>query len=223
VLQLPTVLVLGGLALLFAAIAWYLRGRAQLRADLRAGYFAAVAPEFSNLRQAVADTGFPRLSGVWQGDTFDLQAVPDTLTFRKLPALWLLVTLPAPQPVRGTLDMLLRPMGTEPFTHFMQLPTQIATPPGFPPEAVLRCDDPTALPPAELVARHVAGLDKTRLKELVISPKGLRLVWLMEEADRTRYLIFRDAEMGANALPPAQLRPLLTALQSLRDDLSETA
>jgi len=223
VLQLPTVLVLGGLALLFAAIAWYLRGRAQLRADLRAGYFAAVAPEFSNLRQAVADTGFPRLSGVWQGDTFDLQAVPDTLTFRKLPALWLLVTLPAPQPVRGTLDMLLRPMGTEPFTHFMQLPTQIATPPGFPPEAVLRCDDPTALPPADLVARHVAGLDKTRLKELVISPKGLRIVWLMEEADRTRYLIFRDAEMGANALPPAQLRPLLTALQSLRDDLSETA
>lgn len=222
-MQLPTILVLIGLAGLFAAIAWHLRGRAQARVAVRAGYFAAVAPEFSNLRQAVADTGFPRLSGVWQGDTFDLQAVPDTLTFRKLPALWLLVTLPAPLPLRGTLDMLLRPMGTEPFTHFMQLATQIATPPGLPPEAVLRCDDPTALPPADLVARHVAGLDKTRLKELVISPKGVRIVWLMEEADRTRYLIFRDAEMGATALPPAQLRPLLTALQALRDDLLESA
>jgi hypothetical protein len=215
--------VLIGLAGLFAAIAWHLRGRAQTRAAVRAGYFDAVAPEFSKLRQAVAETGFPRLSGVWQGDTFDLQAVPDTLTFRKLPALWLLVTLPAPLPLRGTLDMLLRPMGTEPFTHFMQLPTQIATPSGLPPEAVLRCDDPTALPAADLVARHVAGLDKTRLKELVISPKGLRIVWLMEEADRTRYLIFRDAEMGTTALPPAQLRPLLAALQALREDLLETA
>lgn len=222
-MQLPTILVLIGLTGLFAAITWHLRGRAQTRAAVRAGYFHAVAPEFSKLRQVVADTGFPRASGMWQGDTFDLQAVPDTLTFRKLPALWLLVTLPAPLPVRGTLDMLLRPMGTEPFTHFMQLPTQIATPASLPPEAVLRCDDPTALPDADLVARHVAGLDKTRLKELVISPKGLRIVWLMEEADRTRYLIFRDAEMGATALPPAQLRPLLTALQALRDDLLETA
>ena len=74
--------------------------------------------------------------------------VPDTLTFRKLPALWLLVTLPEPLPLRATLDMLMRPMGTEPFTNHSKLPQQIATPAGFPPDCVIRTDDPQGCPPA---------------------------------------------------------------------------
>ncbi|OZA06145.1 MAG: hypothetical protein B7Y02_15035 [Rhodobacterales bacterium 17-64-5] len=70
-----------------------------------------------------------------------------------------------------------------------------------------------------MVLAHLARLDPDLLKELVISPKGLRLVWLAEEADRTRYLAFRDSEMGKAPLPPARLEPLLNALLALRDDL----
>lgn len=58
------------------------------------------------------------------------------------------------------------------------------------------------------------------MKELVISPKGLRLVLLGDEADRGRYLIFRDGEVGQTPLPPARLLPLLDALRALRDDLT---
>jgi hypothetical protein len=54
------------------------------------------------------------------------------------------------------------------------------------------------------------------LKEAVLSPKGLRLTWLCEEAHRGRYLIFRDAEMGLAPLAPETLQPLLDALLSLR-------
>ena len=70
------------------------------------------------------------------------------------------------------------------------------------------------------MARHVAGLNPDRLKEVVISPKGLRIVWLIEEADRTRYLLFRDAEMGATALHRATLLPLIGALRDLQADLT---
>jgi len=66
----------------------------------------------------------------------------------------------------------------------------------------------------------VAGLNPDRLKELVISPKGLRIVWLIEEADRTRYLLFRDAEMGATPLLRATLLPLIGALRDLQADLT---
>ena len=45
------------------------------------------------------------------------------------------------------------------------------------------------------------------VKELVISPKGLRLVILAEEADRGRYLLFRDAEMGRMPLDPTGFCP----------------
>jgi hypothetical protein len=75
------------------------------------------------------------------------------------------------------------------------------------------------MPDAVLVGQHIAQLDQTRLKEVVVSPKGCRIVWLVQEADRARYLLFRDAELGTGALAPDTLLPLLTALTALRDDL----
>ena len=58
-----------------------------------------------------------------------------------------------------------------------------------------------------------------RVKELLISPKGLRLVILAEEVDRGRYLIFRDSEMAMMPLAPARIAPLFQVLQALRQDL----
>lgn len=202
-------------------IAVRLRGQSAKRLAVRGQYLAAVAPLFDATIVAAAATGFPRLSGRYQDALFDVQVVPDTLTYRKLPALWLLVTLVEPMPVRATLDVMLRPRGVEPFSHFRDLAVQIATPAGFPEDCAIRSDAPEAAAPADLVQRHLARLDADLLKELVISPKGLRLVWLAEEADRTRYLAFRDAEMGKTPLPPARLQPLLDALLALRADLKE--
>jgi len=44
-------------------------------------------------------------------------------------------------------------------------------------------------------------------------------VWLAEEANRGRYLLFRDSEMGLSPFPAAQVRPLLDYLIELREDL----
>ena len=149
--------VFSGLALLLVAVTWAIYLRSKARRVARARYFSEVAALFEAPLNAVAATGFPRLSGKINGALFDLQVVPDTLTFRKLPALWLLVTLPEPLPLRATLDMLMRPMGTEPFTNHSKLPQQIATPAGFPPDCVIRTDDPQALPDAALVALTKLG------------------------------------------------------------------
>lgn len=210
-----------GLLALAGLLGLGLRAQGLQRAVQRGSYFDTVTPLFSNLIAATAPTGFPRFSGHFENTVFDLQVVPDTLTYRKLPALWLLVTLPEPMPVKATLDIMLRPMGVEPFSHFRELAQQITTPANFPADCALRCDDPSAIPPADLVAAHLARLDENKLKELVISPKGLRIVWLVEEANRSRYLAFRDAEMGKTPLQPALLEPLLHALIALRDDLKD--
>ena len=212
-----------GAAALAVGVAWlalwmHLRAQAKRRVSTRAGYLDQVAPLFSDTRTEISPSGFPRLSGCHGGELFDLQVVPDTLTYRKLPALWLLVTLPVALPVRGTLDLILRPSGTEVFSRFRNLPIQVAAPPGFPTDCAIRTDDPDTMPDAGPVARQIAQLDQSRLKEIVVSPKGCRIVWLAQEADRGRYLLFRDAELGASPLPPATLLPLLTALCALRDD-----
>ena len=189
------------------------------RAASRAGYFDAVKPLFENGETRLQPTGFPRMTGRRKGLAFDLQAVPDTLTFRKLPALWVLVTLPEPLPLDATLDLMARPSGNEPFTRFSDLPQSLPTPSDLPKDIAIRSDDATRIPPHDLLARHADLFTDPRVKELVLSPKGLRIVILAEEADRSRYLIFREAEMGRTPLPPARLEPLLDRLAALRQDV----
>lgn len=181
----------------------------------RAGYLDACLPLFDGPVRGVADSGFARVSGKYRGQMFDLQVVPDSLNLRKLPCLWLLVSLVEPLPLAGRFDVMLRATGTESFSKFGELPDQIAVPDGFPEGCSIRTDTPGALPGAAIIGRYMAGLDAGRLKEVVVAGAGVRVVWLAEEADRGRYLLFRDAEMGAVALEPGVLQPLMDGLCGL--------
>lgn len=217
---MPEAIALGlGAAALTAAVAVRVRRAQRSRAAARAAYFDSCLPLLEEAEGRLEPTGFPRVTGTWRGRPLDLRALPDTLTFRKLPALWLMVTLPTPMPVGATLDILRRPTGGEVFSAFHRLPVAIATPPDLPADAGLRTDDPTGLPPGQILAGQLTVLSDDRAKELVISPRGLRLVWLAEEADRSRYLLFRDAEMGQAPLDPGVVAPLLDWLATIAETL----
>lgn len=211
------------LGLVFGALAFWLGWRlvheTRARATARAAYFDAVKPLFDAGETRVQPTGFPRMTARKGGLTFDLQALPDMLTFRKLPALWVIVTLPEPLPIEATLDLMTRPSGNEPFTRFTTLPQSLPGLPGLPKEVAIRSDDARRCPPESLILRHADIFDDPMVKELVISPKGLRIVMLAEEADRGRFLIFREAEMGRQPLDSARLAPLLDRLHTLREDV----
>lgn len=199
------------------------RQESRQRAARRAGLLDEVQALFtSGLKKLNAD-GFPRISGQYQGLTFDIQAVPDTLNFRKLPTLWLLVSLPEPMPVRATFDLMMRPRGVEMFSKHAGLPVQLEPDPAFPHDCTIRTDDPHRLPPHDLLVRHCQVLDDAHAKELIISPRGLRIVWLAEEANRGRYLLFRDSEMGFTPFPADLMKPLLDRLIAIRTDLLATA
>ncbi len=211
------------LGLALAALGAWLTVRlireSRLRAETRASFFNAVKTLFDEGETRIQPTGFPRMTGRRDGLAFDLQAVPDTLTFRKLPALWVLVTLPEPLPLEATLDLMARPSGHEPFTKFAELPQSLPTPLDLPKEVAIRSDDATRIPPPDLLSRHTDLFTDPRVKELILSPKGLRIVILAEEADRGRYLIFREAEMGRTPLSLARLEPLLDRLAAIRKDV----
>lgn len=207
------------LAALGAWLAFRLIRESRARTGARASYFDAVKTLFDGGETRIQPTGFPRMTGRRDGLAFDLQAIPDTLTFRKLPALWVLVTVPEPLPLHATLDLMARPSGNEPFTKFATLPQSLPTPPDLPKDIAIRTDDALRIPPADLIAAHADLFQDPRVKELVLSPKGLRIVILAEEADRGHYLIFREAEMGRTPLSPSRLEPLLDRLAALRQDV----
>lgn len=193
--------------------------QSRVRTSARARYFDAVQPLFSGGQTRLQPTGFPRMTGHREGVSFDIQVIPDTLTFRKVPALWVMVTLAEKLPLGATVDIMARPSGQEPFSHFTTLRQSLPTPPGLPAELAVRTDDATRIPPASLIARHASLFDDPNVKELVMSPKGLRIVILAEEADKGRYLIFREAEMGMAPLDNARISPVLDRLARLRADI----
>ena len=189
------------------------------RAASRAAFLDEVQTLFTGGLKKLNPDGFPRISGTYRDLTFDIQIVPDTLNFRKLPSLWLLVSLPEPMPVKATFDLMMRPRGVELFSKFKELPVQMATDPAFPHDCAIRTDAPDLLPPRQLLLKHTAILQDPLAKELLISPRGLRIVWLAEEANRSSYLLFRDSEMGRLPYPTALAKPLLDYLIALREDL----
>ena len=136
------------LAALFGAtalwLAWATVQAHKARTAARAGYFRAVEPLFDSVTTRIQPTGFARMTAQVDGTAFDLQAIPDSLTFRKLPALWVMLTLPAPMPARATLDIMARPAGNEPFSHFANLPQSLPCPPTLPNGTALRSDDASA-------------------------------------------------------------------------------
>jgi hypothetical protein len=213
---LLSLLALGAL-LLWQALR--LRNGARARAQQRAAFLDTCRPLFADIQVRIEPDGFPRLAGTHGESRFDLRVVPDTLTTRKLPALWLLVTMAEPQALSATWHLMLRPRGTETFSSFDRLPRALPPRPDLPLDSALRTDAPSGARPPLSLAPVVAALGEDLLKEVIVSPKGLRLTVLLDEAHRGRYLLFRDAEMGREPLSPDRLRLLLDTLLALRDDL----
>ena len=213
--KMITLLIALGLGLWLAQTLVQILRAARGRAASRANYFAAASNLLVDIQRQIQPTGFARIAGRYDGLSFDLQALPDTLTFRKLPALWVMVTVTEPQTSSGEAHIMARANGQESFSTHAQMPVSVHLPPGFPPDCTLRCTDPAALPAPEVLAMIAPLFSDPKVKEAVLSPKGIRLVVLAEEGDRANYLIFRDAELGRTPFAPQRLHHLLSTLADL--------
>jgi hypothetical protein len=207
------------LALHLAWLARASRGRAS----------AAAATEQANLRTVIADAedvsdgtaGVITWAGSWRGRRVQVRTIVDTLATRKLPARWLSVSVTERVAVPGTLDMMMRPGSPTTFSNFDLLDHTFPRNAAFPTEAVLRTDRKGVRFPQEVIADHLEIFAEGPAKELLITPKGVRIVWLMAEAERARYGVFRQAEFGAASLDPVLVERLLTAASKLRDAINE--
>lgn len=159
------------------------------------------------------------LTGRQNGLPVQLTTVVDTLNVRKLPSLWLMVTIAEPLPLQATFDLMMRPSGPSTFSNFDALPFTIARREDFPEHAVVRTDDETQVLPAHVVTPHLQLFFGPGAKELLISPKGLRMVVQLAEGDRARYGVFRQAEFGNVSVEVPLLRDILDCLMALRADI----
>jgi hypothetical protein len=214
----PFNIILGLLAAIVAAgmILRHVRGRQRADDMAAEAVFVEIVPLLADAKRMPGESvGSQKLTGTYRGEVFQFTTVVDTLAVRKLPSLWLLVTLPKPQPRPSTIDLMMRPAGPATFSHFDFLPVGLATPQGFPEHAVIRSDIAGSTVPVDAMTGALSLFHGGPGKELLISPKGLRMVVQLGQADRLRYGVFREARFETAIVDAALASTIMNTLLDL--------
>lgn len=189
----------------------------QVRGEMFADCLAAI--EHPVTKQD--DVNFPILTGEYKGYSVRLEPVFDQMTFRKLPSLWMSVTIYRPIPVDGTLDYLVRPQNTEFYSPWSRLPYDLNIPHGWPAHAVLRSDVEAPVP-LELISPFIGIFqDDPKVKELLITKSGVRFVYQIDESQRSHYLVLRQPLFESLRVDRDKLLVVLDSAINLADALVE--
>jgi hypothetical protein len=193
-----------------------IREHRNLRASRR-GLLASCAHVLDTAKIEHGGDDFPRLSGRWRGHRVDVRLIPDTLTIRRLPQLWLSVTWLAPMPRRGAFAALVRHSGYEFYGLTAGFEHRLEPPAGLPNEIVIRGQDAAS---QRLLDRMAPPLRTVfadpQVKEVAVTANGLRIVRQAGEGRRGEHLLLRQAVFDDARVPAADLERALQQLEELR-------
>lgn len=174
----------------------------------------------TDARIAHGSDGFPQLDGVYKGHRIRAELIPDTMTIRRLPQLWLSVTLLARLPVEASFAVLVRPSGADFYSLTESLSHGLASPAGFPWEVLIRGSDPRASALFEQLSAPLAALlSDPRVKEIAVTAKGLRIVRQAGEGRRGEHLLLRQAMFDNADVSAADASALLSGLERLHEEI----
>jgi hypothetical protein len=216
-------------AAVLAAVAFGATLRAKARREhravleRRAGLLASAVDIFPGSELTIGRDGFPTVSALLpDGRDIGIEIVADTLVTRRLPQLWLKLTVSEPARCRAfSIGALARPTGAEFYSAVHELPEWMAPPP--------RCDVPLLVR-----GRSVAAADAVRagavltslfadreLKEAVATPRGVRIVRRIAEGDRGAHLLLRQIRFPVDVVAADLIRSALSDAETLTQALSD--
>ncbi len=212
------------LAIAFAAVlAWmYVRNRNRVRDD-RARIFDDCVTLFSDIEITQDHINFPVLTGRYGDLDVKLEPLVDHIAVRKIPSLWLMVTVKTPIPHKGSLDYLVRPQNIEFYSPASQLMTAVDIPPTWPQHAVLRTNSVRQMPPLDIVGAHIGMFDEPKMKELLITPRGVRVVYQLDQAARSYYMVLRQLRFENFIIDPQLAEHLLGLAIGVAEDLQNVS
>lgn len=170
-------------------------------------------------RHALSHEGdsFPRLSGRIGDRNVDVRLICDTMTMRRLPQLWLQVTVLARMPTNAGFAVLVRPSNYEFYSLTGEFEHVIEPPAGFPSEVIIRGETPRAGALLAKLSGPIADiLQDPRVKEIAVTRQGLRIIRQADEGRRGEHLLLRQAVFDNGAVPPEALQSVLRKIESLR-------
>lgn len=207
-----------------AGLGWLLNRERSALWRRRRALLADCRPLFERAEQADGVGGFPRLAGEIAGRRVVVELLPDTLTLRRLPQLWLCLTVMTPLPGGAAFGVLARPSGGEFYARTPDLPVRLEPPAGLLPEDVMvrgRRRGAAFLAQAE---RAIADLmADARVKEVLVMPAGLRVIFQAAEGNRGQHLLLRQCDFGDKRFDPALFMRLYDGLEEIARTLLPAA
>lgn len=166
------------------------------------------------------DMAFPVLTGSYREHSVQIEPIVDQVVFRQVPSLWLVVSVRQDLPVGGTFDLLARRANVEFWSQAGALPLRVPLPQDWPIHTSLKSDRQASELPMGVLDPHVRALfSDPRSKELVVMPRGVRIVYQVQAADRSEYLVLRRATFRSAQVSVALLESLLERATAVCADL----
>ncbi len=168
------------------------RHATRYNAEARGQLFDTCGTLLQKAQKSQDQAGLPVLQGDYAGYKVGLSVVVDTLGWRKVPPMWLLIKVEANTPSTGTLDYIVRPTNNEFYSPSWQWDGVLTIPSAWPQHAILKYQQQAA--DLTLLEAHVPALfADANMKELLLTPQMVRLTYLVKQAERGEYLIMRNA------------------------------
>lgn len=157
-------------------------------------------------RWSAGDDGFPRIEGRAGGRFAKATLIPDTMVIRRLPQLWLSVTLLVTRAGSPSLSLIARHTGNEFYAGAPDLPMRIDPPQGLPLDVYIRGDGHGAQMLCNGLTTELVDLfADPRVKEITLTPKGVRIVRQAAEGQRGEHLLLRQVVFGGVKVERAML------------------
>jgi len=163
----------------------------------------------------------PILHGRYEGYEVALSVVEDTVAWRKLPPLWLLIKVVANTPSKGSLDFIVRPANNEFYSPSWQWDGNLSIPSNWPQHSILKYQH-HAINLALLDPFVPALFTDEKMKELLVMPSMLRLTYMVQQAERGEYLIMRNAVFAQSPIKREVLELLLKQAISMRQHIENS-
>lgn len=207
--------------LAIGALVWiYRRDKNRFERE-RAMLFEDLHGLFTDAEISRAPNEYPKLKGRYRGHDVTIDAVVDHIAVRKLPSLWLRATVLTAIPYAGACDILARAHNVEFFSG--ELAHALKLPAGWPDHLTVKSDDPDHMPPEARLTAHIRIFDEPLMKELLVTPRGVRIVRQAAQGSRAEYMVLRQALFGPVKVPRDHVIAMLDAAIALAEDLRAQA
>lgn len=175
----------------------------------------------ADVERTIGPDQYPVVTGrIADGRRVKIELVADSMITRRLPQLWLRLTLYDAVPGRPRIGALARPTGGEYYSLVHDMP-QWMEPPKTGTSMLMRGDGTATPLQVERTLRHFTTLFADPVvKEAVISANGIRIMLQAAQGERAAHLFLRQSRFLIAAVPAENIRKAIALSDALAAVLS---